>query len=99
MASTLQYEYGPITEADGIRLIELQPSQDASALLQCNLIHTRVSLCGNHDIFGHYTALSYVWGNPEKSKRILVDRRPLQIASNLNSALLDLRDKQRTLLL
>jgi hypothetical protein len=63
------------------------------------LIHTRLSLCGNHDIFCNYTALSYVWGNPEKSKRILVDRRPLQIASNLNSALLDLRDEQRTLLL
>jgi hypothetical protein len=96
--SVPQHEYSPITEADGIRLIELQPSQDASAPLRCSLIHKKLSLCGDGDIFGLYIALSYVWGNPEKSKTILVDGKPLGITNNLHSALLNLRDEKRTLM-
>jgi len=33
MTSDPQYEYSPLTEADGIRLIALRPSQDATMLL------------------------------------------------------------------
>jgi len=99
IASKLMYQYQPITEADGIRLIELQPSQEASAPLKCDLIHIRLSLCDNRVIFGHYTALFYVYGNPEKSRTVIIDGKRLDITNNLNSALLDLCDNQRTILL
>jgi hypothetical protein len=80
-------------------LIELQPSQDVSAPLKCSLLHTRLPLCDNRDIFGHYIALSYVWGNPEKSRTLFVDGKRLDITANLCSALLDLRDGERSFLL
>ena len=99
MAVEPQYEYYPIADPDGIRLIELQPSEDLSAPLKCSLMHTKLSLCDNRDIFGHYTALSYVWGNPEKNRKLFVDGKCLGITTNLCSALLDLRDEQRSLLL
>jgi len=99
MTSDPQYEYSPITETNGIRLIALRPSQDASTPLHCSLIHKKLSLCGDGDIFGHYIALSYAWGNPEKSKTILVNGRQLGITSNLYSALLDLREEKRTLMI
>jgi hypothetical protein len=63
------------------------------------LIHKKPSLCGDGDIFGHYIVLSYVWGNPEKSKTILVDGRHLGITRNIHSALADLRDENRTLMI
>lgn len=94
-----QYKYYPIADPDGIRLIELQPSEDPSAPLNCSLMHTRLSLCDNRDIFGHYVALSYVWGDPEKNRKLFVDGKRLDITTNLCSALLDLRDKQLNLLL
>jgi hypothetical protein len=99
MAVEPQYEYYPIADPDGIRLIELQPSVDPSAPLKCSLMHTKLSLCDNRDIFGHYTALSYVWGNPVKNRKLFVDGKCLGITTNLCSALLDLRDEQRSLLL
>jgi hypothetical protein len=99
MAFVCPYGYRSLTEPDDIRLIELQPSQDLSAPLKCALLHTGPSLCDNRDIFGHYIALSYVWGNPEKSRRLLIDGKSLVITANLCSALLDLRDEERSLLL
>jgi hypothetical protein len=99
MAVEPQYEYYSIADPDGIRLIELQPSEDPSAPLKCALIHTKLSLCHNRDIFGHYVALSYVWGNPEKNRKLFVDGKRLDITTNLCSALLDLRDEQLNLLL
>lgn len=99
MDSDDRYEYKPILDADGIRLIELQPCQDLLAPIQCRLVHTRLSLCDNRDIFSHYTALSYVWGNPEKSRTVRIEGKRLDITNNLHSALLDLRDEQRSLLL
>jgi hypothetical protein len=49
--------------------------------------------------FGSYTALSYVWGSPGKVKNIVVDGISLGVTANLFSALHDLRDDTRTLLL
>jgi hypothetical protein len=70
MASELQYEYSAISEANSIRLIKPQPSQDASASLYYSLIHKKLSLCGGGDIFGHYVALLYVWGNLKRVRRL-----------------------------
>jgi hypothetical protein len=99
MAVEPQYEYYPIADPDGIRLIELQSSEDPSAPLKCSLMHTKLSLCDSRDIFGHYVTLSYVWGDPEKKRKLFVDGKRLDITTNLCSALLDLRDEQLNLLL
>jgi hypothetical protein len=93
------YEYRPINELDGIRLLELHPARDFSAPIHCSLMHQSLSLCDNQDIFGHYITLSYVWGCPDKIKTIFVDRMSLKITANLFSALHDLRDGTRSLLL
>jgi hypothetical protein len=94
-----EFTYKPLAGPDGIRLIELHPALDAFAALQCSLIHTALSICDNGDIFGHYTTLSYVWGCPNKTSTIWIDGTPLLITQNLFTALQDLRDKTRTLLL
>ncbi|KAF2493191.1 HET-domain-containing protein, partial [Lophium mytilinum] len=94
----MKYKYKPITHQDGIRLLELQPCEDLSSPLSSRLIHTKISSC-NEDIYTHYTALSYVWGSPEMTKRITVDGFSLGITDSLFAALHDLRDQARTLLL
>ena len=97
--SPLKYKYQPITDLDGIRLIELLPSSNPSSLINCRLIHTRISLCDNRDIYGHYTALSYVWGSPQKTRPVHVDNATLWITESLHSALQDLRDATRPLMM
>jgi hypothetical protein len=94
-----KYKYKLITEPDGIRLIELHPLLDPSTVIRCSLVYTSISLYDNQDIYCHYTAISYVWGNPEKIKAILVDGRSLKITANLFSALKDLRHQTMPLLL
>jgi len=91
-----RYTYKPLTEPDAIRLIEIKPAS-GSAEIHCSLTHTTLSQCDNRDIFGNYTALSYVWGSPDKVKTIFVDGESLAITANLFSALIDLRDDTRSL--
>ncbi|KAF2812658.1 HET-domain-containing protein [Mytilinidion resinicola] len=98
MASISIYEYKPISDEDGIRLLELQPNKDLSSPIHSRLIHTTISMCVE-DIYMHYTALSYVWGSPEKNKTIIVDGSSLSITDSLHAAIHDLRDQNHTLLL
>ncbi|KIW07209.1 uncharacterized protein PV09_02074 [Verruconis gallopava] len=90
-----KFEYSPLKDdssygdsntpgAWGIRLIQLQPP--SGQFISCSLIHTSL---GATD--GHYEALSYVWGKPECTERILVNGKMLSITSNLASALRRLR--------
>lgn len=90
-----EFQYSPLTGADSIRLIELQPSLDHTADVSCSLINTSLSSGDIHDIFTHYTALSYVWGSADKVETIWIDGLPLKITGNLFSALRDLRDETR----
>ncbi|KAH6684632.1 heterokaryon incompatibility protein-domain-containing protein [Halenospora varia] len=94
-----EYQYQPLLKADSIRLINLQPSLDPTAPIYCSLIHTTLSSCDIHDIFSHYTALSYVWGSDQKVSTIWVDSRPLHITLSLFTALRDLRNDKRGFLL
>ncbi|CZR69432.1 uncharacterized protein PAC_19332 [Phialocephala subalpina] len=43
--------------------------------------------------WGGYVALSYVWGNPNKTREIFVNEKSVQVTENLESALRILRDK------
>jgi hypothetical protein len=54
------YDYKPLTEPDGIRLIELQPSSDSATAIWCSLIHIRLSSDELWDVFSHCTALPYI---------------------------------------
>ncbi|KAE9375132.1 HET-domain-containing protein [Stipitochalara longipes BDJ] len=90
------YEYLSITDSDGIRLIVLQPSPDKAVPVHCSIIHT--TLCrAQEDIYEHYTALSYVWGDANDTASISVDGRFLQVTKNLECALRYLRDEKRVL--
>lgn len=90
------FSYQPLTENDSIRLIQIQPSLLESTDVCCNIIHTTLSQC-EHEILDHYTALSYVWGDPTDLKTIWVDDSPVSVTASLCSALRGLRDATRVL--
>lgn len=90
------FSYKPLIERDSIRLIILQPALHDSEEVQCGLIHTTLSQCEN-DIFDHYTALSYVWGDTTDLRTILLDELPCSVTGNLYLALRDLRDSTKAL--
>ncbi|KAH6661847.1 heterokaryon incompatibility protein-domain-containing protein, partial [Halenospora varia] len=88
-------KYQPLREPNSIRLLILQPGPLGSEI-RCSLVYTTVSDCRN-DIYDHYTALSYVWGDPTDTTTIIVDGQPFQATVNLAAALDDLRDDERPL--
>jgi len=94
-----EYRYKPLTEPDSIRLIELQPSSDPAAAIQCSLVHATLSSEDLRDLFTHYTALSYVWGCPNKVEMIWVAEAALKITASLSAALHDLRGEKNSFLL
>jgi len=94
MDTAIKYQYQPLLESDAIRLLELKPSLDINAQVECSLISSTFRAC-DHDLIEHYTALSYVWGDPQEQKIILVDGRALGITVNLDTALRHLRDPTR----
>jgi hypothetical protein len=90
------FKYKTLTESDSFRLILLQPSSLHKADLRCTLLHTTLSQC-DRDIIDHYTALSYVWGDPTQTGSIYVDDQRFTITATLDAALRDLRDPSRVL--
>ncbi|KAI1740250.1 heterokaryon incompatibility protein-domain-containing protein [Xylaria scruposa] len=79
--------YSPISQGE-IRLIVLLPSSTASAPVECVLgdeILERSS---------PYEALSYVWGDPSKTKVIKVNGQDFAATENLEAALRSLRYPQ-----
>ena len=90
------FRYRSLTEPDSFRLILLQPSSSHSTDLQSTLLHTTLFQCDG-DIIDHYTALSYVWGDPTKTGSIYVDEHKFTITATLEAALRDLRDPSRML--
>ncbi|KAH6689931.1 heterokaryon incompatibility protein-domain-containing protein [Leptodontidium sp. MPI-SDFR-AT-0119] len=89
------YQYQKLTEPDAIRLILLLPSDDLQSPLVCELISTTLSHYQN-ELLDHYTALSYVWGDPSLRATMKVAGRALSITASLDTALRHLRDSSRT---
>jgi hypothetical protein len=85
------FSYQPLTESDAIRLILLHPAPTVSTELECSIEHVTLSQYGQ-DLINHYTALSYVWGEPMDTKHILLNGSSFHITLNLDSALRHLRD-------
>ncbi|KAK7753343.1 hypothetical protein SLS62_004633 [Diatrype stigma] len=70
--------------ADDIRLLKVRPGELGSPI-ECQLFQIALT----PDI--KYYALSYVWGDPNVTKPILINGQPLQVTTNLYSALDQLR--------
>ena len=94
MDQKITYQYEPLLEEDAIRLLELKPTPDLQATLECSLVHTTLSECDN-DLVDHYTALPYVWGDAKKTKTISIEGKELDVTVNLEPALRHLRDPGR----
>ncbi|KAH8780786.1 heterokaryon incompatibility protein-domain-containing protein, partial [Hyaloscypha finlandica] len=88
------YQYQKLTESDAIRLILLQPSTDLDSPLDCTLLNTSLTRC-HINFSDKYTALSYVWGDPARSRLIKVNNEAMYITASLDSALRHLRDRHR----
>ncbi|KAF4622767.1 hypothetical protein G7Y89_g14257 [Cudoniella acicularis] len=95
MSSHPTVEYSPLPEDDSIRLMIVHPASPGSDI-HCSLVLTTISEC-RYNIYRQYTALSYVWGNPTKTKTVFVDGAPFQATINLAAALDDLRDESQPL--
>ncbi|KAF8861709.1 HET-domain-containing protein [Acephala macrosclerotiorum] len=79
------YTYSPLSVATNqIRLLSLQPAQERSATLVCNLSNAFL------DNPPPYEALSYTWG-PAENHTILLRCISFKVTVNLDSALRDLR--------
>lgn len=77
--------YSPDLLPDGsIRLLRLMPHRDQDAPIRRQLVDfpLQESAKGTHA----YKALSYVWGSPEKARRISVGAHDLTVAANLHIA-------------
>ncbi|KUJ21621.1 HET-domain-containing protein [Mollisia scopiformis] len=93
------FKYHPLQYPDSFRLILLQPSQQRFLPLYCTLECTTISQC-DREIIDHYTALSYVWGDPAAKKGLIFIQgakrvAAVEIGKSLEDALKALRDKKR----
>ncbi|KAE9372711.1 HET-domain-containing protein, partial [Stipitochalara longipes BDJ] len=95
MSKPETYQYSLLPTTDSIRLLLLQPGQPGSDI-HCSLIHATLPDL-HDDIYQHYTALSYVWGDASKTRVVFVDHTPFQATINLAAALDDLRHSHHVL--
>ncbi|KAF7919116.1 uncharacterized protein EAE98_009436 [Botrytis deweyae] len=93
MEDIQQYHYTPLLEPDAFRVIVIHPALSIESSLSCSLIHSTL-FHYDQSLIDHYIALSYVWGDANNRKIILVDQKPLLITASLASALRYLRDKK-----
>jgi hypothetical protein len=77
-------------DSDNIRLLRLLPNEDKDAPLYCELRNYSLQ---RSSLRTHlYEALSYVWGDPNNTLSICVDKNQFQVTVNLYAALSCLRD-------
>ena len=88
---TGRFEYQELSRSGrGIRLLELLPSTHHLSKIRpaCRIIHTRL------DDNPSFLALSYVWGDEEDKRVIIVDKRPFRVTRNLYEAMIGLRESK-----
>jgi hypothetical protein len=86
----LSFSYALLVKQDAFRLLLLESAHDLSSPIKCTLEHCILSKY-SYDLIDQYTALSYVWGDPNDNDIAIVDNYPVLITSNLASALRHLR--------
>lgn len=81
------FDYAPLDQTTrSIRLLQFEEQPIGLNILCCCLETHEIDRCPP------YAALSYVWGEEEASKGILVNEKPFLIRPNLHAALHALRD-------
>jgi hypothetical protein len=86
------YCYIPLDGEDAIRLVIIQPAEDTSRPVQCEIIGTRLS-----SLSQPFTALSYAWGDATNTKPIFIRSSRLFIGCNLHDALVHLRKNDESI--
>jgi hypothetical protein len=87
------FRYDPLAEPDSIRLLLLEPSDDADAELRGSFVHTTTRERAD-DILDGFIALSYCWGDPTPTSSISVGNGQYHvgITASLDTALRGVRD-------
>ncbi|OCL07227.1 HET-domain-containing protein [Glonium stellatum] len=76
-----------------IRLLELLPIRDGHSLEGGPQVQCKIRYASSNDN-EDYTALSYVWGDPNETLPILVDSHVFQVTKNLEAALRQLQSNE-----
>lgn len=90
---SLEYRYQSLSSPESTRVLILDPAQKAVDELRCHMDEVRLS--DVKDKRQGYTALAYVWGAHEASHIIWFGTHLLRIRPNLDSALRNLRRRDR----
>ncbi|KAF7910296.1 hypothetical protein EAE99_011343 [Botrytis elliptica] len=98
MEDIQQYQYTPLLEPDAFRIIVIHPALSIKSPLSCSLIHSTL-FHYNQPVIDNYSALSYVWGDANNRRTILVDEKPLLVTASLDSALRHLRDNKKDVMI
>jgi hypothetical protein len=86
------YQYLGLSHPDSVRVFVLAASSGSTAPVHGDIVELRL-----RDANGErgYTALSYVWGENQHTHEVQVGNRQLRVGENLNSALQNLRRRDR----
>lgn len=90
-----KYSYRPLLTPDSTRVLVLFPAQRTVDDLRCHMDEIRLS--DSEDEGQGFTALSYVWGPDEALHMIWFGNHLLRIRPNLDSALRNLRRRDRSI--
>lgn len=86
--SPAPFVYRPLDPAKReIRLFHLSPTENSSDILTGTIVHVSLDDRFECDDETCYITISYVWGNSELCKTILVDGRTLAVTANAERAL------------
>jgi Heterokaryon incompatibility protein (HET) len=85
----MPYNYEPLGE-EQIRIVVLDPSPDQNSPLTCSIQHLTLD-----DNVKDYECISYAWGEPNFSKRLLCGDGSFEITPNLHAALTRFRSTRR----
>ncbi|RFU32923.1 hypothetical protein B7463_g3421, partial [Scytalidium lignicola] len=86
--------YRPLVESKAIRIVVVQPNNDGTGQIECILEHATLDYYDN-EIIDHFIALSYVWGDQNDTRNIIVDGHIVDVTANLEAALRHIRDEKR----
>jgi hypothetical protein len=87
-SSTNTFRYSPLDSSKGeIRLITLQPSQEHSATIRCEIFQASLE---EEPVF---EALSYAWGDTTASSQIFANKDEFKVTVSLKTALRYIRDQ------
>ncbi|KAH6677731.1 heterokaryon incompatibility protein-domain-containing protein [Halenospora varia] len=79
------YQYKPLLEHSGFRLVEI--SQGDEAMITCRISHESLTEPPS------YVAISYAWGDPRPTRKIIVNDSVVFVAASIHGALRVLREE------